>query len=81
MSDSFGFHKRNTNHWDVTCSTERLFRIRGGGENSYDEKDFMIIGENSCQKATPDGWLRFKTLTSATAWITDYLMQEPVILK
>ena len=41
----------------------------------------MVIGENSCQNATPDDCLRFKTLTSATAWIADYLMQEPITKK
>tara|TARA_R110000782_G_scaffold270483_1_gene371777 strand:- start:8731 stop:8967 length:237 start_codon:yes stop_codon:yes gene_type:complete len=75
MENSFEFSKRNTNHWDVYSGTDRLFRIRGGGENSLDEKDFVIIGENGCSNATPNGWLMFKTLTSATGWITDYLMQ------
>ena len=73
---NFRFIKRNTNHWDVIDNNERLFRIRGGGENSYDEKDFVIIGENKCANLTPDSWLRFKTITTATAWITDHLMSE-----
>ena len=76
MHNSFSFRKRNINHWDIIGNSERLFRIRGGGEHSYDEKDFVIIGVNSCSDATPNGWMHFKTLTSATAWITDYLMQE-----
>lgn len=76
MSESFKFIRRSAKHWDIYSDTERLFRIRGGGDNSWDEIDFMIIGENGCSNATPNGWIMFKTLTSATGWITDYLMYE-----
>ncbi|MCP4528570.1 MAG: hypothetical protein GY833_22045 [Aestuariibacter sp.] len=72
MNKSFSFYHRNTHHWDVYSKQERIFRIRG------EDGNFVVIGEHSCASVTPDGdWLKFKTLTAATTWITDYLMHEP----
>ena len=80
MKTNFSFNKRNIGHWDVWADKERIFRIRGGGPESWDDEEIMIIGEHSCRDATPNStWLKFKTITAATAWITDYLMHESKI--
>ena len=77
MVSEFVFYKRNIGHWDVWCNKERVFRIRGGGPESWEDEEVMVIGEHSFKDETPDSsWLKFKTITAATAWITDQLMHE-----
>lgn len=71
----FSFVHRNYQHWDVWDGDSRIFRIRGGEPTAT--KDIVVIGEYKHRNATPGStWLPFKTLTAATAWITDYLMHE-----
>ena len=75
MVKNFSFNRRNHGHWDVYDGDTRVFRIRGGGPESWDEEDVQIVGENSMREGCPD-WLKFKTITAATAWITDQMMHE-----
>lgn len=80
MLENFSFSKRNFGHWDIYSSKERIFKIRGGGYESWDEIDVIVLGENSCKDATPNGGaLKFKTITAATSWVMDFLMHEPKV--
>ena len=76
MVKNFSFNRRNHGHWDVYDSDTRVFRIRGGGHKPWEEEEVQVIGENSMRETTTHGWLEFKTITAATAWITDQMMHE-----
>lgn len=70
---SFSLHKRNTKHWDIWSNKERIFRIRGKGCEGTDSTGyFCVIGENSFQGID---YVGFATLTTATAFILDKLME------
>jgi len=75
MVKHFSFTRRNHGHWDVYNCDHRVFRIRGGGPESWDSEEVQVVGENSMREVCPT-WVEFKTLTSATVWITDQLMHE-----
>lgn len=77
MTPNFSFNRRNTGHWDVWDNDKkcRIFRIRGGGPESWDSEHVKVVGEHHMEKHYGE-WIRFNTISAATTFIMDALMYE-----
>ena len=74
MAHDFRAKRRNTNHWDIWINNERIFCIRGAGQDgtNLEEGKFYIRSENSLNYMLID--LEFETPMAAMNWITNLLM-------